>query len=123
MYITFEDDKSVDQEEVKPTSEGARSERQDRPEWRYVETPSSEMVVAGGIELRAHWRGTQTLEQVRGVLRMASAAPALYESAQAALRYIEDENPGAAAGDAWVAGICDRLRAAISLVDGNKETK
>lgn len=29
MFITFEDDKSVDQEEVKPAGDGARSERQD----------------------------------------------------------------------------------------------
>jgi hypothetical protein len=53
------------------------------------------------------------LREAEANARLIAAAHALYEAANAALNYIEDDNPGAAAGDAWVAGICDRLRDAI----------
>ena len=53
----------------------------------------------------------------RYLVRAANAHEALITAARKALNFIIDDNPGAAACDAWVAGICDELRAALALAE------
>jgi hypothetical protein len=49
---------------------------------------------------------------------LIAAAPELLAALKALLAYVEDDNPGAAKADAWVAGLCDAAREAIAKAEG-----
>lgn len=46
--------------------------------------------------------------------RLIAAAPELLEACKALVDYIEDDNPGGAACDAWLVGLLGKARAAIA---------
>ena len=48
--------------------------------WQYVETPLAAEVRAGEIVLRPHWKGAIGSEEIRDVVRLASAASGLYNA-------------------------------------------
>ena len=86
--------------------------------WQYVETPLAAEVRAGDIVLRPHWRGALASEDIRIVVQMASAAPALYEAAKKAaneLSVMLALNPARDGG--LYREALDALNAALALVN------
>lgn len=53
--------------------------------------------------------------------RLHAVAPEMLEALRELLEYVEDDNPGAAAGDAFVAMLCDNARAAIAKAEGGRD--
>lgn len=51
-------------------------------EWRYVETAHGAEVHAGQFEIRLHWKGTADPADIRAVMRLIAAAPALLKACQ-----------------------------------------
>ena len=120
------------QEEVTPSGEQPKKQ-----EWRYVDMPLQ--VDAGNVRLRPSWKGVMDRKEIADVVRLAAAAPALYEALkELRARFFEDAQagaytdkgklipldndvhpwiPGAKAPDAIAA-----IDAALALVDGPQET-
>lgn len=85
-----------------------------KKEWRYVETPMAAEVEVGDIRLRPHWKGLSDTDTLRAVMRMAAAAPALYEALTVLLK--TETNLGGVSGIQLLDAV-DQARAALSLVD------
>lgn len=109
MYITFEDDKPMDQEEVKPTGDGASAELspyeaiQQAREWQEsAELAIPAEVVTGLIDGVADLK--QALVDVRVLLLPDS---------------LKDMRPSMQS----ITLAKERIRKALALVDGNQETK
>lgn len=102
------EDMDVDAEVEAPEAQ-ARSEEQAQLRWRYHVTPrSAEVVIDNALTLRPHWHGPMNAEEIRSVVRMASAAPVLYEALKAA--------PCLRRCSRNIVDMCDRC-AALALVD------
>lgn len=136
MFITFEDDKSVDQEEVKPTGDGARSEKQ---EPGFSRAPWSSHAILSGSENHKGWRiyaatgypvaevyplNSDPSPAALANKRLITHGPDLYEAARYAL-----QSRTAVFGSCEHETVVERcveckLRAALALVDGpqNQET-
>lgn len=88
----------------------------------YVERPRCVSVVAGRYTLRPHWKGLGDEQEIRDMMRLVAAAPALHEVAET-LDSLD-----------WIVGYeltesnmlildraIDKARAALSLVQPEKE--
>lgn len=82
----------------------------------YVEQPRCISVVAGKYTLRPHWKGLGNESELRSIMRMASAAPALYEACLAAVKGIGAPIMHPLAQDAL-----HKVAAALALVEGDAE--
>ena len=107
------------EKEIKPTGESRQIERQEQPEWRYVETQyAAEVHVGDGdVLLRPHWKGFIVPNELRAVVRKAAAAPALYRALRE-VRRAYNQGPDARSIRIAMDSAIDHVDAALSLVAG-----